>query len=276
MNNIELKNITKRYKDFTLDNISFDVPKGCIVGLVGENGAGKSTIINCILDIIKKDSGEIILFNNEIKQSEFKEHTGAVLDEAFFSDVLTVKQISTLLKLTYKNFDKQYFLSLIKTFNLPLTKKMSEFSRGMKMKLQIASSISHSPRLLILDEATSGLDPLMRNEILDLLNEYTRNDDRSILMSSHIVSDLEKVCDYIAFISKGKLVLFEEKDVILETYGILKISNEDFNNLDETAVVKKKRTNYGYEALVLKDNIPSIYKTEHTTLEDIIIFLGEK
>ncbi len=275
MNNIEIKNLTKRYKDFTLDNISFDVPKGCIVGLVGENGAGKTTIINSILNIIKYE-GEVALFNNEIDEKDIKEYTGAVLDEAFFSDVLTVKQISNLLKYTYKNFDKTYFSSLIEKFNLPTNKKASEFSRGMKMKLQIASSMAHSPRLLILDEATSGLDPLMRNEILDLLNEYTRNEERSILMSSHIVSDLEKVCDYIAFISKGKLVLFDEKDVILDTYGILKISNEDLENIDETAIIKKNKTSYGYEALVLKDSIPNIYKTEHTTLEDIIIFLGDK
>ncbi len=275
MNNIEIRNLTKRYNDFTLDNISFNVPKGCIVGLVGENGAGKTTTINAILDIIKYD-GEIILFNNEINALDIKENIGAVLDEAFFPSTLKGKEILNILKSTYKNFDKEYFLSLIKKFDLPLNKEFSKFSRGMKMKLQIASALSHSPNLLILDEATSGLDPLMRNEILDLLNEYTRNAEKSILISSHIVSDLEKVCDYIAFINKGKLVLFNEKDELLETYGILKISNDDIENIDESSIIKKKKTGFGYEALVLKDSIPNIYKTEYTNLEDIIIFLGDK
>lgn len=279
MNAIEMKQVTKTYGDFTLDNINLVLPQGTILGLVGENGAGKSTSIRLIMDAIKADSGTISVLGTSNQSKEFaalKQDIGVVLDEAYFPEVLNAKNINQILKDTYIRWDEAVYFSYIKRFQLPLDKKFKDFSRGMKMKLAIAVALSHDPKLLILDEATGGLDPIVRDEILDIFNEFTRDETHSILLSSHIVSDLEKICDYIAFLHKGRLVLCEEKDSMMEKYAVSKLTREQFESLPGDAVIGKKRTGFGYEVLVKKDQINPAFPVERTTLEDIILFLTKE
>lgn len=279
MNAIEMKQVTKSYGDFTLNNMNLELPQGTILGLVGENGAGKSTTIKLIMDAIQADSGTISVLGTSNQSKEFikiKQDIGVVLDEAYFPEVLNAKNINTISKDTYINWNEEVYFSYIKRFQLLLDKKFKDYSRGMKMKLAIAVALSHDPKLLILDEATGGLDPMVRDEILDIFNEFTRDETHSILLSSHIISDLEKICDYIAFIHKGNLVLCEEKDVIMEEYGIVKLSNEEYESLPQDAVVRKKKTGFGYEVLVKRQQINPAFAVEKTTLEDIILFLTKE
>ena len=207
-NNIELQNVSKKYKDFELKNISFNVPQGCIVGLIGENGAGKTTTIKSILNITKSE-GTVKIFGKDSveNEKEIKEEIGVVLDDSFLSDYLTAKHVNSIMKEFYKTWNENKYVSLLKKFNLPTDKLIKDFSSGMKMKLKIATAISHNPKILILDEPTSGLDPVVRNEILDIFRKYIEEDEtRSILLSTHITSDLEHISDYIVFIEKGKLI----------------------------------------------------------------------
>jgi ABC-2 type transport system ATP-binding protein len=278
MNAIKVKNLTKRYTDFTLDNISFSLPKGSIMGLVGENGAGKSTTIKLIMNAISRDSGEISVLGCDNRSPDFttlKNDIGIVLDEAYFPEVITASNVNSIMKYTYSNWSEDTYFNYIKRFALPKDKAFKDFSRGMKMKLAIAVALSHNPKLLILDEATSGLDPMVRDEILDIFNDFTRDEEHSVLLSSHIVSDLEKICDYITFIHRGKLMLCEEKDKLLEEYAIVKLPKSSFSDIPQYAVKGKKITNYGVEALVLKSAISSSFEIQHTTLEDIVLFLAK-
>lgn len=278
MNAIEVKSLTKRYSDFTLDKISFTLPMGCIMGLIGENGAGKSTTIKLLLDAITRDDGEIFILGKSNKDNfkATKEDIGVVLDEAHFPESINPKQVNSIMKNTYKNWDENTFFNYMKQFELPLKKSFKDFSRGMRMKLMIAVALSHDAKLLILDEATSGLDPIVRDEILELFYEFTREEDHSILISSHIVSDLEKLCDYIAFIHKGKMLFVEEKDVLLDNYRILKCSKDDFENVDSDCIVGLRKSPYGVEALVLKEKINPVFNLEKPTIEDIIVFMAKE
>ncbi len=279
MNSIEIKNLNKTYDKFKLSNINFTLPKGTIVGLVGENGAGKTTIINLIMNVISRDSGEISVLgldNTSPSFTDLKQNIGIVLDECYFPPVLNIIKIEKIMAKTFTKWDSEYFYKLIQKFHLPSDKKVGDFSRGMKMKLSIAVSMSHSAKLLILDEATSGLDPMVRDEILDIFNEFTRDEENSILMSSHIVTDLEKICDYIAFVHNGELVLFDEKDEILANYALIKLNTDEFNALSENSVVSHKKTSYGFEALIYKNKIPKTFTTEYTSLEDIILYLSRR
>lgn len=279
MNAIEVNDVTKVYSDFTLDHISFTVPSGTIMGLVGENGAGKSTTIKLIMDAVKPDSGSVSVFGMSNQAKDFtrlKQEIGVVLDEAYFPQVLNANDLNSILKDTYTNWDQPLFEGYLQKFHLPMDKMIKEYSRGMKMKLAIAAALSHHPRLLILDEATSGLDPMVRDEILDVFNDFTREEEHSILLSSHIISDLEKICDYITFLHKGKLVLCEEKDVLLEKYAVVKLAGDDLEALPEEAVIRKKKTSYGYDALVIRELINRLFPQERTTLEDIILFLAKE
>ena len=214
MNALNINNLTKEYNGFTLDNITFSLPQGCILGLIGENGAGKSTTIRSILGSIKYD-GSIEVLGQPIS-AELKNRIGVVLDEVGFPDKLNANDINKIMKNMFSSWDEKAYQEYIRKFSLPDNKAFSEFSKGMKMKLGIAVALSHHAELLILDEPTSGLDPLVRDEIIDILNDFTREENHSILISSHIVSDLEKLCDYIAFMHKGRLMLCEEKDKLLE------------------------------------------------------------
>lgn len=279
MNAIELKNITKTYKDFTLENINFSLPMGTIMGLVGENGAGKSTTIKLIMNAIAADKGSISVLGVSNQSNEFvalKHDIGIVLDEAYFPDVLSADDLNKIMSKTYINWNKDIYFGYLKKFKLPLEKKFKDCSRGMKMKLAIAVALSHNPKLLILDEATGGLDPMVRDEILDIFNDFTRDENHSILLSSHIISDLEKICDYITFLHNGKLVICEEKDILLNKYALVKLSKEDFEALPANAIVRKKNTSYGYEVLIIKDQVNQAFTSEKTTLEDIILFMTKE
>ena len=274
-NNILVQNLCKQFEGFSLDNVSFKVPKGRIVGFIGENGAGKSTTINLILNELNKDSGQIQVFGIDHTIPTVKDNIGVVFDECNFHDVFTATDIEKILKGIYKTWDSNLFLQYLKKFKIPTKKKIGAFSKGMKMKLAIAVALSHHAKLLILDEPTSGLDPFMRDEILDILYEFTRAEDQSVLISSHIVSDLERLCDYIAYIDQGSLKLYEEKDRLIEQYGILKCSKEELKEFDEQAVKGVRKNSYGVEALVDKLKMPKDYKTDMATLEEIIVFLSK-
>ena len=283
-NNIELQDVSKKYKDFELKDISFNVPQGCIVGLIGENGAGKTTTIKSLLNIISSE-GSIKIFGKDIKKNEkkIKEEIGIVLDDSFLSDYLTAKQVNSIMKEFYKNWDEEKYNSFLKQFDLPINKLIKDFSSGMKMKLKIATAISHNPKLLILDEPTSGLDPVVRNEILDIFRKYIEEDEtRSILLSTHITTDLEHLSDYIVFIEKGKLIFNLQTDELLESYGIVKCSSQDFQKLDKKDYISYKKEKYQYEVLINnKNNFKSRYNIttiDKPSIEDIMLFYikGEK
>ena len=275
MNALEVRNLTKEYGDFTLDHISFTLPSGCIMGLVGENGAGKSTTIKLIMNAIKRDAGEITVLGKDNRENFklMKEDIGIVMDEAGFPETVTVKEMNKIMKAVYRNWDEEVYFAYAKKFDLPEQKEFKELSRGMKMKFAIAVAMSHHAKLLILDEATSGLDPIVRDKILDILLDFTREEDHAILISSHIVSDLEKLCDYIAFLHKGKMVFCEEKDRILEQYGILHCSKKELEQLEETAVIGKRENQYGVEALVDRTKVPLSSRIENASVEDIVLFM---
>ena len=278
MNAIEIKNLRKEYPGFLLDDISFDLPSGSIVGLVGENGAGKSTTIKLIMNAIRKDGGSITVLGTDNESPAFrqlKNDIGVVLDDAYFPETLSAVNVGKVMANTYRNWDAAEYRRLLSWFSLPDKKAFVDYSRGMKMKLAIAVALSHRPRLLILDEATSGLDPMVRDEVVDVFNDFTREEDHSILLSSHIVSDLEKICDYVAFIHKGRLLLMEEKDRLLEEYAVARLSEERLGDLPEEAVVGVKKGNYGAEALVRRELVSPAFPLERTTLEEIILFLAK-
>lgn len=277
MNALEIKNLTKSYKEFKLDNVSFTLPQGCIMGLIGENGAGKSTIINLIMDLIHRDSGEIYVLgkDNRIDFALTKEDIGVVLDDAGFPESINLVLVENIMKRAYKRWDSEKYYALIDKFNLPRKKPVKEFSRGMKMKLYIAAALSHNARLLILDEATSGLDPIVRDEILDIFYEFIEDGSRSILISSHIISDLDKLCDYITFIHRGKLLFSEEKDKLKENYSLLKMGRSEFSQLDKSVVKGSRISDFGVEALVEAKNVPAGVTAYPPGVEDIILYLAK-
>lgn len=278
MNAIEIKGLTKQYRGFRLGSYDLTLPSGCILGLVGENGAGKSTTIRLIMDAITRDAGTISVLGVDNRSPEFaavKEDIGVVLDEAYFPEVLSAANVGKIMACTYRRWDMERYRGYLTRFDLDDRKLIRDYSRGMRMKLAIAVALSHDPKLLILDEATSGLDPMVRDEILDIFNEFTRDPGHSILLSSHIVSDLEKICDYIAFLHKGKLMLCEEKDQLLEEYALVHLSAERFADLPEDSIVGRKDGRFGVEALVLRSRVPQDLPVEHTNLEDIILFMAK-
>ena len=283
-NNIEVNNLSKKYNSFELKNINFTVPKGSIVGFVGENGAGKTTTIKSILNITNAN-GNIKILGKDIKQheKEIKQNIGVVLDDSFLSDYLTAKQINSIMKDIYKEWNESKYINYLKQFNLPTNKLLKDYSSGMKMKLKIATAISHNPKLLILDEPTSGLDPVVRNEILDIFRNYIEEDEtRSIFISTHITTDLEHISDYIVFIEKGKIIFDLPTDELLENYGIIKCSKEDFIRLDEKDYIAYQKGKYQYEVLTDdKSKIRSKYNIttiDKPSIEDIMLFYikGEK
>jgi len=274
-NAIELRHVSRSFGDFALEDISLALPSGCILGLVGENGAGKSTTIRLIMDTLRRDSGEISVLGMDNTGAGFralKEDIGVVLDESHFPEALSIQQIGNVLRYTYHNWDQDTFDGYIRRFDLPRKKAFKEFSRGMKMKLAIAAALSHRPRLLILDEATAGLDPIIRDEILDIFADFTRDEGHSILISSHIVSDLEKLCDYVAFLHQGKLLFCEEKDALIDSFGILNCTESQLAELDRRAVMGAEHSPYGVRALVRRDSVPQGTLLERPTLEDVILF----
>ena len=252
MKAVEVKNLNKKYDNFSLKDISFDVEKGSIMGLIGENGAGKTTILKCILSIAKYN-GEILIFGEKIN-IETKQKINAVLDDVFLSEYLDPYEIDKILSGIYENWDSKYYFELLEKFKINNKKSMKDFSKGMKVKLKIATALSSKPKLLILDEPTAGLDPVVRDEILDILLEFVEDEENTILVSSHITTDLEKIADYITFIEDGKLIFSKDKYELLENYGVLRCSEEDFKNIEKSFVERYKVNKYNTEALIINVN----------------------
>ena len=275
---IEVENLNKSYPEFSLKNVSFKVPGGCIMGLIGENGAGKSTTIKSILDLVHADSGKIRIFGKDIykKGKEIREDIGVVLDGTGFHETLKAREVGKFMGKIYKNWDEKYYQRLLKTLEVPGNKKLKEFSTGMRMKLMIVAAMAHHPKLLILDEATSGLDPVVRDEILDMFQEFIQDEEHSVLISSHITSDLEKVADYITFIHKGEIFLSEEKDRIMEEYGIIRCRPEDVSSIDGSMIIGISRGTYSCDVLVsqrekIKQQHPN-FMIDRIKLEDVLLF----
>ena len=271
-NAIEVHGLSKSYKKsgFALKDISFTLPSGCVMGLVGRNGAGKTTLIRILLDIITPEKGTFTLLE-EKDIAKAKEDVGVVFDEVLVDTSFMPEKIGKWAKNGWKNWDESLYQSLIKKYEIPSGITVGKLSKGQKMKLQIAMALAHHPKLLVLDEATAGLDPLVRDEVLDVINEFTREEDHSVLISSHITGDLEKVCDYIAFLKDGKLELVEEKDKILSEYGILQCNKEVFEGLLPEAILSKKESEYGVEAVVKCNMVPESMKLLPASLEEIFI-----
>ncbi len=275
MNAIEIKNLCKSYPGFSLDHLNLTLPSGCIMGLIGENGAGKSTTMKLILDIIRQDQGTVTLLgrDNRDRLQLTKQDIGVVLDEVGICGCLNPKQVGKIMAHAYSNWDSQTYAGYLKTMAIPENKPFQSFSRGMKMKLGIAIALSHRAKLLLLDEATSGLDPVIRDEILTMFSEFTRDETHAVLMSSHIVSDLEKICDYIAFLHRGKLLLCQEKDRLKEEYAIVHCTTEDLQVISPSAIQGVKKTAYGVEAIVARSAIPSGMAISPMDIEQLFIFM---
>lgn len=273
MNAIEISNLTKRYPGFTLDNLNLTLPSGCILGLVGENGAGKSTSIKLMLGAGKPDSGIVRVLGGDIRKDgvTIRQDVGVVLDESNFPALMNARQIGKMMAGIYKNWQSAVFHNYLEKLKVPEEKNFKTFSKGMKMKLAFAVALSHQAKLLILDEATTGLDPVVRDEILDILNEFTRDEGHSVLISSHIVSDLEKICDYIAFLHKGRLMLCQEKDELLERYAFVQGTREQIDGID--GVIGRKDGRFGVEAIALRENLPQGVQTSPVTIEELFIFM---
>ena len=283
-NILEVKNLCKKYKGFELQNVNITLPKGMIMGFIGENGAGKTTTIKAILDIIRDYTGEIKLFglDNKKDDKKIKENIGAVLDDMFFPEILTPNDINTIMKDIYKNWDSKLYFKYLTDFALPNNKAIKTLSKGMRKKLEIATAISHHPQLLILDEPTAGLDPVARNEVIDLFQSFIQNEECSIFLSSHITTDLEHIADYITFINNGNIILSKTREELLEDYGIVKCSKEEFEKIDKKDFIQYKKSKYEYEVLVENRKIFSkkyaINTIDKITLEELMVLMikGEK
>jgi len=248
------------------------------MGLIGENGAGKSTTINLILDMIRKDSGSIAILgkDNTENMERIKEDIGVVMDEIGIPECLTAKQVGNVMRHTFRNWDDAEYARLLRKLAVPDKKPFKEFSRGMKMKLGIAVAMSHKAKLLILDEPTSGLDPVVRDEVVEMFSDFTRDENRAVLISSHIVSDLEKLCDYVAFLHKGKLLLCEEKDQLLAEYGLIHCTAEELRTLPAEAIRYTKKNPYGVEAMVLRSAMPGGVAVSPVSIEELFVFMAKE
>ena len=280
MKAIEIKNLNKKYKDFELKDINFDVEKGTVMGLIGANGSGKTTILKSILSIIKYD-GDIRILGEEISR-EIKDKVSSVFEEYFIGEYLSSKEVEKIYSDIYSKWDSNYFHELLEKLDIPKNKKYKDFSKGMKIKLKIAIALSSRPKFLILDEPTSGLDPVIRSEILDIFLEYMEDEDNSILISSHITTDLEKIADYITFIDDGQVIFSKEKYDLEENYGIVRVSEEDFEKIDKSLIKKFKKEKYQINVLVddvekFRKNYPNFVVDRSTIDEIMVLYLrGDK
>lgn len=277
-NAIEISGLTKKYDSFTLDSVSFNVPKGSIMGFIGQNGAGKTTTINSLLGIIKPDSGTVNMLGMNIADHEedIKKQIAAVFDENPFNDCFNAKQVEIIMRDIYEQWDSEKYHAYLEEFELPLKKNIGSLSKGMKMKLQIAAALSHNARLLIMDEATTGLDPVVRNEILDIFLAYLQDENNSILMSSHITTDLEKIADSVTFIDRGKITLTGFKDDVLENHRVIKCSKSDYKGIDSEDIISARLTDFGAEVMIADSTLCrtkySGLTADATTLEEIMLF----
>lgn len=278
-NILEVKNLSKKYKDFELKNVSFNLPKGMIMGFIGENGAGKTTTIKAILDIIKNYKGEIKIFgfDNKKDDNKIKEDIGVVLDDMFFPEILTPKDINSVMKDIYKNWDSNIYFKYLNDFKLPNNKQIKTLSKGMRKKLEIATALSHHPKLLILDEPTSGLDPIARNEVIDIFQDFIQNEECSIFLSSHITTDLEHIADYITFINNGEILLSKTCDELLDKYGIVKCTEAQFKKIDKNDYIRYRQLKHEYDVLVENkkefSKKYSISTIDKITLEDLMVLM---
>lgn len=278
-NAIEINNVTKHYKDFSLNQINFTVPKGTIMGFVGENGAGKTTTIKAILDLIHTDEGTINVLGRDSKNlpKDIKAQIGVVFDGSNLHDNMNAKNINFIMKNIYPNWEEKVFNHYLMKLNLPQDKIFKKYSRGMKMKLSIAIALSHQSKLLILDEATSGLDPIIRDEILDIFMEFIQNENHTILLSSHIISDIEKIADYVTFIHKGRIVFSKSKDDLIYQHGIIRCRKNDIRNIDSSFVVGIRENGFGAEVMIhSKERFKRIYQqfeVEKVSIEEIMLFV---
>lgn len=273
-NSIELKNVTRVYPQFKLDNISFDLPCGTVMGFIGENGAGKSTTIRAILGLLKKGEGTITVLGEDANalSAETKEKIGVVFDGLTFPESLTPKQLDKILGGLYRTWDSEMFYGFLTRFGLPTNKKLKTFSRGMVMRISIAAALSHHPQLLLLDEPTSGLDPVVRSEILDLFLEFMQDETHSILMSTHITSDLEHIADYICFIHQGRIMFTEERNEMLEKYRILKCTDEQLAAMDRADIIGMRKGRYSNEVLTLAAEKYPDFAADVPTIEEIMVY----
>ncbi len=273
-NILELNHVTKRYPGFTLEDLSLALPSGYVMGFIGENGAGKSTTIKLILDLLKKDEGEISIFGDSLDSSpaQAKEQIGVVMDECNFPAAMSAEQIARMMAKCYRSWDDTRYAQYLGRFDIPRDKRIKDYSRGMRMKLMLAVALSHDSRLLLLDEATSGLDPIVRDEILDIFLDFMQDESHGIFVSSHILSDLEKICDYVAFLHKGKLVFCEEKSALQEKYVVVKCTRQELDTLDRSAIVGVRQNSFGTEALVLRGRIPAGLVCDPASIEDIMLY----
>jgi len=278
---LEVQGLTKQYKKsgFRLNNISFSLPEGAIMGLIGENGSGKTTIIGCILNILIKDSGTVKVFGKEMndESTEIRDDIGVVFDASNFSEDLTAIKIASVMRQIYSNWDDDLFNEYLRKFNISSKQKIKDFSRGMAMKLGIAAALSHHPKLLILDEATSGLDPISREEILDTFMEFVQDEKHSILLSSHITTDLEKIADYITFIHKGSVIFSEKKDELIYNYGIMHCKASQFAEIDNHDIIAYRKRDYQIDVLISNRRVTERkYKNfiiDNVSIEDIMLLL---
>lgn len=279
-NALELWHVSRRLGDFELRDVNLTLPKGCILGLVGENGAGKSTTIRLLTGELWPDSGTVSVLDAEPGGPDFravKERLGVVLDDAWFPEILNARQVGTMMAMTYESWDAELYESYLARFALPREKNFKDYSRGMRMKLAIAVALAHRPEVLLLDEATAGLDPIVRDEVLEIFREFSEAEDHAILISSHILSDLEKLCDYIAFLHQGKLLFCQEKDRLLETYGLFVGTRQQAEELAEDAVLAREDSGFGgVRAIVRRDAVPACLPLEKPTVEDIILAMVRK
>lgn len=273
---IKLKNVEKEFFGFKLGPLDLNIKKGTVTGLIGENGAGKSTTLKLLLNALKKDRGTIEIFGKDINDlsEEEKYKIGFVYDDLYLPDTMDIGEIETFHEKLYRDFwQEDIFYDLVDRFNLPEKQAIKSFSRGMKMKLSFALALSHNAELLILDEATSGLDPVARDDFLDILLDFIQDENHTVLISSHILSDLEKIADYIAFIHKGDLLFNEEKDRLIEIYGLVSLNNDEYESLDKNAIVAVRKHKFGRECLVVRDKMPDGIELEKPSIEDIMVYM---
>ena len=276
MNALEISHLSKHYEGFSLEDLSLTLPEGCILGLVGENGAGKTTTMKIILDALRPDGGTVTVLGQDSRGNvEVKQELGVVMDAVGLPTCLTATQVEKIMAPIYKNWDSEAYHGYLKAFDLPENKKFGDYSKGMQMKLGLAIALSHKAKLLLLDEATAGLDPVVRDQVVDILLDFAR-EGGSVLISSHIVSDLEKLCDYVAFLHKGKLMLCEEKDYLLGKYGLVHCTRAELEALPEEAVLHKNLIPYGAEALVKREALPRGMRISPVTMEELFIYMSKE
>ncbi len=276
---VSLKNVTKHYEKFTLDHVTLEIPKGCIMGLVGENGAGKTTLLKLILEMIHRDEGEIKIDGISMEElpEDWKNNVGAVISWLDFAATMNASEVGTCMRSVFSGWQQETYEQYLKRFQIDPDKRIKEYSHGMKMKLNIVVAISHQAKLLILDEATSGLDPVVRDDILDLLLEFIQDEEHTVLISSHITSDLEKIADYIAYLDMGKLKFCLNKDEMLDSYGVVRCTPEDYEKIPKEFLKGVRKNRFEYEALVnnrlqVKKQLPDLV-VDTTSIEEIILFM---